>query len=516
MAPEGPPTTAAIWMNEWRRIWTDASQKPQLLSELFYEETSNGKKAVSGSNFKAHHALALRPVWVCDEEKSFEHATDMLRNLNLITQNDVDAVKAFMKATEPSTNLNLKNERRAFAIKLDQLADQTAHTASRENNQLSTEVCEESREAISMFRAGSFQAGSNSIPFADAYEKKGLTLLRFLEVINEGRTLDRATALGWDKKMTMDAFLGGFRASVGHYVQIVTSPPPPPPRPIARGKSKAIKRPLQKPLDTTVEDETIVTVFFSGLVNNVQSRMSDCARNSNVGNLLGNTRDSWQTRPTRRSFRFGLETKECIKDLKFAGYNTDVDGYVTMRGTQDRLEPTDKLHLPLMIEVKAAGWNSSVWRQLTAEMAGWIYQTAKPHPTQNARSGVTQHRIMLTQHGLQIYMILASFGDRYLEYIHRVRSGQGGEVVTTELEERIEAYENKKKKLNLDPAKDGLPYTHDELQNLKGDMLNMTRFGPWEVHRNSHITDFAFLLMFVLQAKRREYTAREASKKHRK
>ncbi|KAK8007407.1 Golgi apparatus membrane protein [Apiospora arundinis] len=475
MAAEGLPVTAAMWMKEWKRIWDNASEDPELLSELFYEETSRGKKAVSGSNFKVRHALGLRPVWVYDQDSSLEKVRDILLDLNLVTQEDVDAVESFMKASKHSANVSFKDERRGFAKQLEQLVDKAAELARREKNQGFTEVCKESREAVAMFRGGLFREGSNSIPFVDNYDKDGLSILRFLEAIDEEGSQEQAILLGWDMRMTVDAFLGSFRASVGNYIQIITSPPS---QSVSRSNMRATKRSLHKPAASSVEDETIVTVFFSGLVNNVQSRMTDCNKRPHVGNLLALTRDLWQTRPTRLSIRFGLEAKECTNDLKYAGFNTDVDGYVTMRGVQEQLNPADKHHLPLMIEVKAAGWSGSVWRQITAEMGGWIYQTAKPHPTLNAKSGITQHRVMFTQHGAQIYMIIGSFGSWYLEYIHRVRSGKTGEVLTSHLEDKIEALEEKKKGLKLDPSSDGLPFTRDELKELKGDMLNITRYGP--------------------------------------
>ncbi|KAK8848725.1 hypothetical protein PGQ11_015205 [Apiospora arundinis] len=103
-----------------------------------------------------------------------------------------------------------------------------------------------------------------------------------------------------------------------------------------------------------------------------------------------------------------------------------------------------------------------------------------------------------------------------MEYIHRVRSGKTGEVLTSHLEDKIEALEEKKKGLKLDPSSDGLPFTRDELKELKGDMLNITRYGPWEIQAKGEITDFVFLLMYLLQARRREHGEQDASKKSRK
>ncbi|KAK8019171.1 hypothetical protein PG990_004309 [Apiospora arundinis] len=51
------------------------------------------------------------------------------------------------------------------------------------------EVCNESQEVITMFRAG-----SSSVPFGDAHDKNGMTILRFLEAIDEEELPNKAAA----------------------------------------------------------------------------------------------------------------------------------------------------------------------------------------------------------------------------------------------------------------------------------------------------------------------------------
>ncbi|KAK8023853.1 hypothetical protein PG993_011919 [Apiospora rasikravindrae] len=144
-----------------------------------------------------------------------------------------------------------------------------------------------------------------------------------------------------------------------------------------------------------------------------------------------------------------LPPEKCRKDpyLRYPGYNVDVDGYVSTRGRRIPLELSEKHKSPIMIEVKAAGWKDQVWKQLTAEMAAWIYQTEEydKSATSQAQAGDMRHNVLMTQHGAEIYLILGSYGPDHIRYIHSNHKYRV--VLPPNLSADIDLYEDKKEDL---------------------------------------------------------------------
>ncbi|KAK8037564.1 hypothetical protein PG991_000910 [Apiospora marii] len=86
-----------------------------------------------------------------------------------------------------------------------------------------------------------------------------------------------------------------------------------------------------------------------------------------------------------------------------------------MQGGRISQELKEKQEFPIMVEVKAPGWKENVWKQLVAEIAAWIYETTTPDDSTNANKADIMHRkVMFTQHGAQIYLIVGFFGNDYL------------------------------------------------------------------------------------------------------
>ncbi|KAK8876868.1 hypothetical protein PGQ11_001814 [Apiospora arundinis] len=285
----------------------------------------------------------------------------------------------------------------------------------------------------------------------------------------------------------MDAFLGGFRASIGQYVQIVRQPPVPVGGSV---KNRAFKPAVSHtPIKYKAEDEIITTVFLIGLINNVQNRIADCHNKPDTKTLLDFARRSGQTRPTRLSFRFGPDEKQCTNELQYAGFQTDVDGYVS----------------------PAAGWTPTVWRQLTAEMAGWIFQTMKPDYSSSARSGVIHQKVMLTQHGSEMYLIIGSFGNDYLKYIHQDPKKKKDHVISADLQDKLNAH----KKDRAYFQQNGKMPPNACLEDLKGAMLQMTRWGPFCMDIERNLYSFMYLIRLMVVAQSREHKESQDAKRQK-
>lgn len=158
---------------------------------------------------------------------------------------------------------------------------------------------------------------------------------------------------------------------------------------------------------------------FAGFVSNIQNRINDSSAGADPSNILKIARDYGQTRLSRLSFHFGSEVSAKDKDpkMEFATYQADVDDHVVASANHIPNDLSSKKQSPIMIEVKASSWKIHVWRQLTAELAAWIYETETISKSSDPKP-VMRHKILFTQHGAEIYLIVGSFGDDYIKFIH--------------------------------------------------------------------------------------------------